>query len=93
LLRYFKGTSTEGIIYGLNLNESLVIINEDIINIIGYSDSDWAGDSFISYFTPGYIFMNTGNFIIWGSKKQSVVALFIWEAEYIAASYIARVAT
>jgi hypothetical protein len=63
LLRYLKGTRTKDIIYKFNSN-STTTIGEDTINIIGYSDSDWAGDSFINHFTTGYIFMNAGNSII-----------------------------
>jgi hypothetical protein len=92
LFRYFKGTRTKGIIYKFNLN-SATIIGEDITDIIGYSDSDWIGDSFINHSITGYIFMSAGNFIIWKSKKQSIVALFSCETEYIAVSYITRVAT
>jgi hypothetical protein len=90
LFRYLKGTRTKNIIYKFNPN-SAITISENITNIIGYSDFDWIGDSFINYFTTGYIFISAGDSIIWKSKKQSVVTLSFCEAEYIAASYTARV--
>jgi hypothetical protein len=78
--------------YKFNLNLA-IIISEDIVNIISYSDSDWTGDSFINHSITGYIFMNAENPIICESKKQPIVALFICETEYITTSDIARVAT
>jgi hypothetical protein len=91
LLRYFKGTRTKNIIYKFNSNPTTTI-SEDITDIIGYSDSDWASDSFTNHSITKYIFMSVRNPIIWGSKKQSVVILSSCEAEYIAALYTARVA-
>ena len=89
LLRYLKGTRTKGIIYGLRQTTG----SEDDSHIEGYTDADWAGDTFTSRSTTGYVFMSAGGPIAWGSRKQSVVALSTCEAEYIAASYTSCVAT
>jgi hypothetical protein len=51
------------IIYKFNPNLA-IIINENIIDIIDYSDSDWAGDSFINHSITGYIFISAEDSII-----------------------------
>ena len=72
------------------------------IRLVGYSDSDWAGELSDRKSTSGYIFMlsNDGPAISWKSKKQDVVALSSCEAEYMAgcaaaqeAIYLSRVFT
>jgi hypothetical protein len=45
-----------------------------------YSDSDWCGDGVDRRITSGYLFKYLGIPIAWYSKKQSVVALSIYEA-------------
>ncbi|RVW47053.1 Retrovirus-related Pol polyprotein from transposon TNT 1-94 [Vitis vinifera] len=54
------------------------------LEIVGYSDSDFAGclDSRIS--TSGYIFMLAGGAVSWKSVKQTLVASSTMEAEFIA---------
>lgn len=64
-----------------------------ILKLIGYSDSDWAGDHADRKSTSGFIFMLNGGLISYASKKQAVVALSSTEAEYVALSLAAREAT
>jgi hypothetical protein len=85
LLRYLGGTRTKGIIFGLRPNPTTT--SEENSHIQKYSDSNWAGDVHTGKSTTGYLFMCAGGPIMWGSIKQSVVALFTCEAEYIAAAY------
>jgi len=54
--------------------------------ILGYSDSDFAGDIKDSKSTSGYIILMGNNPICWMSKKQSIVATSTAEAEYISTS-------
>ena len=56
----------------------------DQLEIIGYSDFDFAGcrDSMKS--TLGYIYLLTGGAICWKSVKQSIVASFTMAAEFVA---------
>ena len=56
----------------------------DQLEIIGYSDSDFAGcrDSMKS--TSGYIYLLAGGAISWKSVKQSIVATSTMEAEFVA---------
>ena len=76
ILRYLKGTSDLGLHY----------TSSDVDDLIGYSDSDWAGNLDDRRSVSGYMFMLCGAPISWMSKKQTSVALSTAEAEYIALS-------
>jgi hypothetical protein len=55
-------------------------------HLVGYSDSDYAGDIDTSKSTSGILFLFGKSLVSWQSVKQHVVALSSCEAEYIAAS-------
>lgn len=55
------------------------------MNLIGFSDSDYAADMDTRRSTSGYIFKLANGPITWMSKRQSCVSLSTTEAEYIAA--------
>lgn len=76
ILRYLKGTSDLGLHY----------TSSDVDGLVGYSDSDWAGDLDDRKSVSGYMFKLCGAPISWRSKKQTSVALSTAEAEYIALS-------
>ncbi|KAM3273113.1 hypothetical protein ACQJBY_042857 [Aegilops geniculata] len=54
--------------------------------LIGYSDSDMAGDVDDRKSTSGNLFFLGGAPITWQSQKQKIVALSSCEAEYVAAT-------
>ena len=76
VLRYLKGT----------INHALTFKKADKLELIAYSDSDWANDTEDRKSMSGYCFKLCidGPLISWRAKKQSVVALSSCEAEYIA---------
>jgi len=74
ILRYLRGTMDVGLNYEAK---------EDI-NLLGFVDSDHAGDHATRRSTTGYIFEINGSAITWSSKQQSIVALSTCEAEFIA---------
>ena len=76
ILRYVKGTLNLGCVYEKK---------EGSLELIGYSDSDLAGDTNDRKSTTGLIFFLGSNPISWCSQKRKVVALSSCEAEYIAA--------
>ena len=59
-------------------------------SLIGYSDSDWAGDHDDRHSTTGNVFLLNGGIVSWLSKKQAVVALSTSEVEYVALSHAAQ---
>lgn len=74
VLRYLKQTKTKGLFYSKNnLNE-----------LHGFCDSDWANNLIDRRSTTGYLFMLNGNVISWNSKRQTTVAASTAEAEYMA---------
>ncbi|XP_027351227.1 uncharacterized protein LOC113862337 [Abrus precatorius] len=74
ILRYIKDTLTEGTFCANNFN----------IKLVGYTDSDWAGDIVTRKSTSGYTFHLGTGAVSWSSKKQPRIALSIADAEYIA---------
>src|SRR6185312_14024878 len=78
ILRYLAGTVNYGCIYKeLGISET---------KLIGFSDSDLAGDVDDRKSTSGSVFLLGSNLVTWASQKQRVVALSSCEAEYIASA-------
>lgn len=77
--RYVAGTRNWGLTY--------LGGKEEKPSLLGYSDSDLAGDTDDHRSTSGQIFFTGGSPVTWQSSKQRVVvALSSCEAEYIAAA-------
>lgn len=77
VLRYAKGTLNFGLFYAYGENSKLM----------GYSDSDWGRDLEERNSTTGYVFYFGSTAFTWTSKKQPIVALSSYEAEYVAVSF------
>ena len=80
IVRYLNGTRNYGLLYD----------KEKVMDFIGYSDADLAGDLDDRRSTSGYLFKLSGAAVSWRSKKQSCVALSTAEAEYIALASAAK---
>ncbi|GMI76894.1 hypothetical protein HRI_001358700 [Hibiscus trionum] len=76
ILRYVKGTLDHGLFYKHSQNS----------NLVGYSDSDYGGDIDDRKSTSRYLFHIGSAAFSWSSKKQQMVALSTYAAEYIAAA-------
>jgi hypothetical protein len=75
ILRYLKHTPSVGLWYPKG----------DTFDLIGYSDSDYAGCKIDRKSTSGGCHLLGSSLVSWTSKKQNSVALSTAEAEYIAA--------
>ena len=56
----------------------------DHLEVIGYSDSDFAGCVDTRKSTFGYTFLLVGGAISWKSAKQSIIAASTMEVEFVA---------
>eukprot|EP00253_Pinus_taeda_P006225 PITA_06225 len=72
ILRYVRGTVQFGIHYSAKAAPLLV----------GFTDSDWAGDPDDRKSTAGYVFTLGSGPITWACKKQTAISLSSAEAEY-----------
>jgi hypothetical protein len=79
LLRYVAGTLDYGVFYRRG--------EKGVHQLIGYSDSDYAGDIDDRKSTSGMLYCLGSCPITWSSGKQKVVSLSSCEAEYIAVAY------
>jgi hypothetical protein len=79
VLRYLKGTASEGLTYGGPTCARHV-------NLIGYTDADWGGEKETARSTSGILILAFGGAVGWASKKQSCAARSTFCAEYVAAS-------
>lgn len=64
----------------------------NLIEVKGYSDSDWGNNKENSKSTSGIVFTMAGGPIIWSAKLQTSVALSTTEAELIALSETSKTA-
>ena len=74
VMRYLKRTKDHMLTYR----------RSDHLEIIGYSDSDFAGCQDSRKSTSGYIYMLAGGAISWRSAKQSFIASSTMAAEFVA---------
>ena len=72
IVGYLKGTCGQGILFKKNGN----------LDLLAYTDVDWAGDRDGRKLTSGYFTFVGGNLVTLKSKKQKVVALSSTEAEF-----------
>jgi len=77
ILRYLRGTVDYGCKYERGAELKPVLL--------GYSDSDFAGDIEDRKSTTGVIYFLGSSLVTWASQKQKIVALSSCEAEYVAA--------
>ena len=70
VLRYLKGTEYFGLMYSDNCD----------VELTGYSDLDWAGDTDDRKSTLGYAFNIGSGVVSWSSKKQPTISLSSREA-------------
>lgn len=78
ILRYLKGTTDYGCVYARG--------GELPPMLLGYSDSDYAGDVEDKRSTSGAVYFLGRSLVTWSSQKQKIVALSYCEAEYVAAA-------
>ena len=76
VFRYVSGT----------LDVGLTFMSEDTSDVVGFTDSDFAGVVDGCKSTGGFAFMLAGGCISHQSKRQAVVALSLCESEYMAMS-------
>ena len=72
VLKYLKGT----------LDYDIKYTDASDVELIGYSDSDWAGNLDDRRSTTGYAFSIGSGVVSWSRKKQPTVSLSSTEAEY-----------
>ena len=84
VFQYLKYTKNFALTYG---GDDDTIRNTDL-NF--FCDADWANDTSDRKSISGYVTIVAGGAVSWSSKKQQTVALSTAEAEYVAATHIAK---
>ena len=72
ILKYLKNAPGRGFLFSKNSE----------LEVVGYTNADWAGDQTNRRSALGYFTFVGGNLVTWRSKKQKVVARSSAEAEY-----------
>ena len=79
IFQYLRGTQTHTLTYCGPKSTKLKI----------FCDADWASNADRKS-TSGYVLLFAGAAVTWSAKKQSTIALSTAEAEYIAATHVAK---
>lgn len=76
ILKYLKMAPGKGLLFSKNHS----VTKE--LEVVGYTDANWAGDKTDSRSTSGYFTFIGGNLVTWRIKKQKVVARSSAEAKF-----------
>ena len=76
VFRYLQGTTNFGVFDKKG----------EVSRLVGFTDSDYAGDLNDRRSTSGNVFMMSSRVVSWSSRKQQVVTLSTTEIEFIAAA-------
>ncbi|GAU43894.1 hypothetical protein TSUD_399420 [Trifolium subterraneum] len=79
VVRYLKGSPGRGLFFR----------RDSQLQLLGFTDVDWAGCLDSRRYTSGYCFFLGSSLISWRAKKQHTVARNSYEAEYRALSFAA----
>ena len=85
LFAYLSGTVDLGLMYSNFGGFSF----EDILDLLGYSDADWASDLRTRRSTGGFLIYACGG-LAWGSKLMATIAASSMESEFMAAYYLGQ---
>ena len=90
LTRHMKNPTFEACLVVCHLLNHLSVTKNKCIrytgvtlNMVGFTDSDWASDLDTRRSTSGYLVLMSGGPVCWMSKLQPIVATSSMEAEYI----------
>jgi hypothetical protein len=86
VLRYLRGTRLQGITWTAAPGND----RKEALDLIGYCDSDWAGDLKTRKSTSGCVVRLGGGPIAWRVQRQRCVSLSTCEAEYVAICLAAK---
>jgi hypothetical protein len=75
ILHYLKGTSHFGLLFDKNSVKEIVVL--------GFVDSDSAGDLDKRHTISGYVFSLCGSVVSWRASLESVIALSTTKAKYV----------
>jgi len=78
ILCYLKGTQDFSLVLGRQ--------GRGAVDIVGWTDSDWAGNVDSRRSVGGFVFDVAGGCVSWSLKKQVSVATSSVEAEYVASA-------
>lgn len=90
LLKYLRGTSDLGILLGTDQRKSASRATAQAVELLGYTDADFAADVDSRRSTSGYVFQLGNGPISWKAKQQAIVAASTMGLEYVAASESAK---
>lgn len=76
ILKYLQGTIDFGILYK----------QREQTNLVGFSDSDFAGDPDDRKSTTGFVFLLGSGAVSWSCKKHQLVTLSTTKTEFVAAT-------
>lgn len=88
VIRYLKGTASLSLCYGREMEVTGHRAHK--YGLIGYADSNYAGDPEDRKSVMGYCFFFNGALATWSSKRQRTVSTPTTKAEYIALGHGAR---
>lgn len=89
VVRYLKDIMDMSLIFGWKIANHL-LRKPPPYSLVGYADSNFAGDLEDRKLVLGYCFFINGAVVSWTSKKQRTVSTLTTEVKYIALRHIAR---